>query len=81
MSPVAKISRLLTFVFTASQCQGEKMENEKDEYTLDGTVDNHGQPAVRARTGSESRSSYTSLLWGWSQFSTISDQSYGARQC
>ncbi|XP_047258273.1 protein NRT1/ PTR FAMILY 7.2-like [Capsicum annuum] len=27
------------------------MENEKDEYTLDGTVDNHGQPAVRARTG------------------------------
>ncbi|KAM3398226.1 hypothetical protein P3S68_001740 [Capsicum galapagoense] len=22
------------------------MENEKDEYTLDGTVDNHGQPAV-----------------------------------
>lgn len=27
------------------------MENEKDEYTLDGTVNKHGQPAVRARTG------------------------------
>ncbi|XP_016545564.2 protein NRT1/ PTR FAMILY 7.3 isoform X4 [Capsicum annuum] len=27
------------------------MKNEKDEYTLDGTVNKHGQPAVRARTG------------------------------
>ncbi|KAM3287519.1 protein NRT1/ PTR FAMILY 7.3 isoform X1 [Capsicum chacoense] len=33
-------------------CQREKkMKNEKDEYTLDGTVNKHGQPAVRARTG------------------------------
>ncbi|PHU11968.1 hypothetical protein BC332_18898 [Capsicum chinense] len=33
-------------------CQREKkMENEKDEYTLDGTVDKHGQPVVHARTG------------------------------
>ncbi|PHT75732.1 hypothetical protein T459_19254 [Capsicum annuum] len=34
------------------KCQREKkMENEKDEYTLDGTVDKHGQPVVHARTG------------------------------
>lgn len=28
-----------------------KPENQKDEYTFDGSVDKHGQPAVRARTG------------------------------
>ncbi|XP_060207525.1 protein NRT1/ PTR FAMILY 7.3-like isoform X1 [Lycium barbarum] len=33
-------------------CEREKKpENEKEEYTLDGTLDKHGQPAVRARTG------------------------------
>ncbi|OIT03860.1 PREDICTED: protein NRT1/ PTR FAMILY 7.3-like [Nicotiana attenuata] len=26
-------------------------QNQKDEYTFDGSVDKHGQPAVRARTG------------------------------
>lgn len=26
-------------------------EKEKEEYTFDGSVDKHGEPAVRAKTG------------------------------
>lgn len=39
----------LTNVVVFLQC--EKREMEKDEYTFDGSVDKHGEPAVRAKTG------------------------------
>lgn len=29
----------------------KKMTKEEEDYTLDGTVDRHGQPAIRSKTG------------------------------
>ena len=39
------------FVFWVQNLQGDETKEEREICTLDGTIDWHGQPAIRSKTG------------------------------